>query len=146
MTTGYKTITPTPIGNLIHALAARRVPWLAARVWFACLEMLAIREAAARVRRQRRDTRKILPAFQRAEICEFTGLGTRAVARALGSSNATACSSSRPRQSRSPILPSPTQGKPSLPSRAGEAASDRFRFPELSCASWPSNPLPSWAR
>ena len=65
MTTGYKTITPIQIGNLLHALAASHVTWVTARVWFACLEMVAIREAAQRVRRQRRDARRVEPNFKR---------------------------------------------------------------------------------
>lgn len=44
MTISYKTITPIQIGNLLHALAARRITWTAARVWLACVEMVAIRE------------------------------------------------------------------------------------------------------
>ena len=84
MTTGYKTLTPTQIGNLLQGLAARQVPWLASRVWCACVEMMAIREAARRVRRQRRDSRRILSDFKRSELMELTGLNARAVSRALG--------------------------------------------------------------
>ncbi len=84
MTTGYKTLTPNQIGNLLHALATRRVPWLAARVWAACVELVAIREAAQRVRRQRRDMRRVQSDFQRSELSELTGLNARAVSRALG--------------------------------------------------------------
>lgn len=84
MTIGYKTLTPTQIGNLLHALAARQIPWLAARVWCACVEMATIREAAHRVRRQRRDTRRVQPDFKRAELMAFTGLNARAVGRVLG--------------------------------------------------------------
>ena len=46
---GYKTITITQLGNLLHALKTGEITWLAARVWFAGLEMVAIREAAARL-------------------------------------------------------------------------------------------------
>lgn len=84
MTTGYKTLTPIQIGNLLHALAQRQVSWLGARVWFACLEMVAIREAARRVRLQRRDTRRVQSDFKRTEIAELTGLNACAVGRALG--------------------------------------------------------------
>lgn len=84
MTTGYKTLTPIQLGNLLHALAARQLPWLAARVWLACVELVAIREAAQRVRRLRRDRRVVQSDFQRAELEALTGLNARSVTRALG--------------------------------------------------------------
>jgi hypothetical protein len=84
MTTGYKTLTPIQLGNLLHALAARQLPWLAARVWLACVELVAIREAAKRVRRLRRDRRVVQSDFQGSELETLTGLNARSVARALG--------------------------------------------------------------
>jgi len=84
MTTGHKTLTPTQIGNLLHALATRQVPWRAARVWFACVETMAIRETAGQVRRQRRDFRRVDSDFTRGELVESTGLNARSVGRALG--------------------------------------------------------------
>jgi hypothetical protein len=84
MTTGYKTVTPIQLGNLLHALAARQLPWFAARVWLACVELFAIREAAKRVRRLRRDRRVVESEFQRSELEELTGLNARSVTRALG--------------------------------------------------------------
>ncbi len=83
MTTSYKTLTPNQIGTLLHALATRQIPWTAARVWCACVEMQAIREAAGRVRRQRRDKRPLQPEFRWEELVEMTGLNRRMVARAL---------------------------------------------------------------
>jgi Mn-dependent DtxR family transcriptional regulator len=84
MTTGYKTLTPIQLGNLLHALAVRQLPWLAARVWLACVELVAIREAAKRVRRLRRDRRVVQSEFQRSELETLTGLNARSVAQALG--------------------------------------------------------------
>ena len=84
MTTGYKTLTPIQLGNLLHGLAARQLPWLAARVWLACVELVAIRDAAKRVRRLRRDRRVVASDFQRTELEAMTGLNARSVARALG--------------------------------------------------------------
>jgi hypothetical protein len=83
MTTGYKTLTPNQIGSLLHALSTRQITWTAARVWCACVEMQAIREAAGRVRRQRRDKRPLQPEYSREELVEMTGLNRRMVARAL---------------------------------------------------------------
>lgn len=83
---GYKTITITQLGNLLHALKTGQITWLAARVWFAGLEMVAIREAAARCQRlQRRTRRKAIPVrFSRAELAELTRLTPRAIGFALG--------------------------------------------------------------
>ena len=83
---GYKTITITQLGNLFHALKSGEITWLAARTWFAGLEMVAIREAAARCRRfQRGARRKATPVrFSRVELSELTGLTPRAIAHALG--------------------------------------------------------------
>ncbi len=84
MTTGYKTLTPLQLGNLLHALAARQLPWLAARVWLACVELIANREAAKRVRRLRRDRRLVQSDFRRNELEALTGLNARSVTRAVG--------------------------------------------------------------
>ena len=83
MTTGYKTITPIQIGNLLHAVASNLIPWRAARVWLACVELVAIREAAQRVRRLRRDKRRVQTHFQRSELQQITGLNIRSVGRSL---------------------------------------------------------------
>ena len=83
---GYKTITITQLGNLLHALKTGQITWLAVRVWFAGLEMVAIREAAARCQRlQKRIRRKATPVrFSRAELAELTRLTPRAIGFALG--------------------------------------------------------------
>ena len=83
MSTGYKTITPIQIGNLLHILSAGEITWMTARVWFACLEMVAIREAAQRVRHLKRDKRRVEPHFKRTELVELTGLNSRAVGKAV---------------------------------------------------------------
>ena len=83
MTTGYKTILPIQFGNLLYALAERKITWSAARIWFACLEMVAIREAAQRVRRQRRDKRKVSPEYTRGELVELTGLNSQVIGKAV---------------------------------------------------------------
>ncbi len=67
-------------------LKSGEVTWLAARTWFAGLEMVAIREAAARCQRlQRGARRKSNPVrFSRVELAGLTGLTPRAIAYALG--------------------------------------------------------------
>ncbi len=80
----YKTLTPNQIGSLLFTLSTRRIPWTAARVWLACWEMTAIREAVVRQRRQQRDRRALTPNYTREEIGELTGLNRRMVTRGLG--------------------------------------------------------------
>ena len=85
MNTGYKTITPIQIGNLLHSLATGAITWSTARVWFAALEMVAIREAAGRVRRLKRDKRLVEPEYRRTELSKLTGLGARAIGKSVNS-------------------------------------------------------------
>jgi DNA-binding transcriptional ArsR family regulator len=80
----YKTLTPNQIGSLLFSLSTRRIPWTAARIWLACWEMTAIREAVVRQRRQRRDRRVLTPDYTREEIETLTGLSRRMVTRGLG--------------------------------------------------------------
>lgn len=82
---GYKTLNPHQLGTLIHALKTGLIPWQSARVYFACAEMLAIRESADRVRRRtiRKRGRAVTPCYTRREICRITGMSLRAVGIAL---------------------------------------------------------------
>jgi len=84
MTTGYKTVTPIQLGNLLHALKADAIPWSGARVWFACLEMVAIREAARRSVPTRRNRPAPTPDFTLDEIVARTGLAPRVARRTVG--------------------------------------------------------------
>ncbi len=83
---GYKTITITQLGNLLHALRTGKITWLAARAWFAGLEMTAIREAATRCRRLQGAIRPktVPPRYTKTELAALTGLNPRAIANALG--------------------------------------------------------------
>lgn len=84
MTTGYKTVTPIQLGNLLHALKTGAIPWSGARVWFACLEMVAIREAARRSVPARRNRSAPTPDFTLDEIVARTGLAPRVARRTVG--------------------------------------------------------------
>jgi len=84
MTTGYKTITPIQLGNLLHALKTGALPWSGARVWFACQEMVAIREAARRSVPARRNRSAPTPDFTLDEIVPRTGLAPRVARRTVG--------------------------------------------------------------
>ena len=84
MTTGYKTVTPIQLGNLLHALKTGALPWSGARVWFACLEMVAIREAARRSAPVRRNRSAPTPDFTLDEVVARTGLAPRVARRTVG--------------------------------------------------------------
>lgn len=84
MTTGYKTVTPIQLGNLLHALKTGAIAWSGARVWFACLEMVAIREAARRSAPARRNRSVPTPDFTLDEIVARTGLAPRVTRRTVG--------------------------------------------------------------
>jgi hypothetical protein len=84
MTTGYKIVTPIQLGNLLHALKTGALPWSGARVWFACLEMVAIREAARRSAPVRRNRSAPTPDFTLDEIVARTGLAPRVARRTVG--------------------------------------------------------------
>jgi hypothetical protein len=82
---GYKTLTPIQIANLLHGLRAKEISWPSARVFFACTEMLAVREAAARTtrRRIRGGRMPVTPAFDTAEVVKMSGLSRRVAVRAI---------------------------------------------------------------
>lgn len=84
MTTGYKTVTPIQLGNLLHALKTGAIAWSGARVWFACLEMVAIREAAGRSAPARRNRSVPTPDFTLHEIVTRTALAPRVTQRTVG--------------------------------------------------------------
>lgn len=76
---GYKTVTPIQIANCIAAHNRDAIPYRAVRVYFACLALLAVREAAARdtARKGRQPQRE--SRYRLSELCALTGLKERAV-------------------------------------------------------------------
>ena len=46
---GYKTVTATEIGNCISALNRKVISYRAVRVYFGCLALVAMRDAARRL-------------------------------------------------------------------------------------------------
>ncbi len=82
---GYKTVTATEIGNCISALNRKAISYRAVRVYFGCLALVAIREAARRavVRVGRRPG--TVPRYRVGELCELTGLANRRIQRELRS-------------------------------------------------------------
>jgi hypothetical protein len=80
---GYKTITPTVIGNCIHALNGKEISYRAVRVYFGCLVLVASREAAMRSTCRSRRGQPRVPRYQISELCALTGLSEKAVRQEL---------------------------------------------------------------
>ncbi len=82
---GYKTVTPVQIANCFGALNQDAISYRAVRVYFACLSLLATREAAKRdaVKRRRKPCGEVR--YRVSELCAATGLKTQAVRKELRS-------------------------------------------------------------
>ena len=81
---GYQPITPIQLGNLLSAYFRGSLSWQGVRIALACVEMVAIREAAVRSRPRWKKGRNQFSAFKRDEAARITGLNLRAVGRGLG--------------------------------------------------------------
>lgn len=82
---GYKTITPIQLANIVWALKNGQIEHKALRVYFACFLLLAIRESAGRYQKARGEKPKLSARYRTEELQSTTGLGQRAVKRALRS-------------------------------------------------------------
>ncbi|MCI0538426.1 MAG: hypothetical protein L0Z50_24735 [Verrucomicrobiales bacterium] len=80
---GYKTITPIQIANAVWALSQGLIDAHALRVYFACFELAAIRQAARRYRRKRGEPSKELARYRVAELQRLTKLDKADIRRAL---------------------------------------------------------------
>jgi len=82
---GYKTVTPVQIANCFGALNQDAISYRAVRVYFACLSLVATREAAKRdaVKKGRKPCGEAR--YRVAELCAVTGLKAQAVKRELRS-------------------------------------------------------------
>lgn len=83
MRSGYKCVTPVQLANIVQALHEGRINHHAFRVWFAGLEMTAIREAARRVRRRKGETTARFDRYRIEELAQLTGLEAHSVRRAV---------------------------------------------------------------
>jgi hypothetical protein len=79
---GYKTLTPIEIANCFSALAAGNISYRGVRVYFGCLAIAAIREAAARTG-ARRDKRAERCRYRVSELAKLSGISERGVKREL---------------------------------------------------------------
>ncbi len=83
MTPGYKTITSIQFTNALWALSREEISLVSLRIYFACLVLVAVREAARRYRKARREKPKELARYRFNELERLTGLSPRAIKRAL---------------------------------------------------------------
>ena len=63
-----KPAPPIQIGNLRQAYLTGDIAWQAVRVWFGCVELLAIREAAARGRPRWKIRKRTFNEFRKEEL------------------------------------------------------------------------------
>ncbi|MCI0538272.1 MAG: hypothetical protein L0Z50_23955 [Verrucomicrobiales bacterium] len=80
---GYKTITPTQFANAVWALHEGMITTHGLRVYLACFALVAIREAAARSRKKRREKPRELCRYREQELARLTGLAPTDIRRAL---------------------------------------------------------------
>ena len=83
MSSGYKTITPIQLANVLWALAEGQISPHAGRVYSAAFVLVAVREAAARTRRKRREKPREFSRYRQREVERLTALDAAAVRRAL---------------------------------------------------------------
>lgn len=83
MSTGYKTITPIQLANVLWALQQGQISPHAGRVYWAAFVLVAVREAAARTRCQRREKPREFHRYRERELERLTTLDSAAVRRAL---------------------------------------------------------------
>ncbi len=81
---GYKTHTVTQIGNLIWCFNTKKISLRALRIYFACLVIVAAREAAKRSRRRdKTGARELPPRYLVQELARLTGCRSLYVRREL---------------------------------------------------------------
>ena len=71
---GYKTITPIQLCNALAALETGDISFRAFRVYLASFSLVAIREAAGRVRRKSGRRGEVTPRFRVEELARLTAI------------------------------------------------------------------------
>ena len=82
---GYKTVSPIQITNCLHAYFEKQISYRAVRIYFACLSLVAIREAAARSQKQKGRPVRPESRFRFSELAKITGLKQSALRKELRS-------------------------------------------------------------
>lgn len=80
---GYKTITPLQFANALAAQRSGAIDLSGLRIYFACFALVAIREAAGRRRRKRRETQRGAACYRMKELERLTGLSAARTRRGL---------------------------------------------------------------
>lgn len=83
VSSGYKTITSIQIANALAAERSGTIDQYGLRTYFACLVLVAIREAAGRQRRKRREKPREEACYRVNELERLTGLSAGRIRRAL---------------------------------------------------------------
>lgn len=83
MPSGYKTVTPVQLSNILCALEKGIVTSQCLRVYFVCLAVVAVREAARRYQKKQGAKPKELARYRASELQRLTELPANAVRRAL---------------------------------------------------------------
>jgi Mn-dependent DtxR family transcriptional regulator len=83
MQSGYKTITPIQFANILWLLEEGTLSKRDAQTYFGCFALVAIREAATRYKKCRREKPRDLPRYRLNELVRLTGLPPKAVKRSL---------------------------------------------------------------
>lgn len=101
--TGYKTLTPIQLCNGVAACDAGAITFRALRVYFACFELLAVREAARRSRKKARRRGEASSHYQLSELRRVLGMDDEAaIRRDLGQLRRVRLAFSQATPSRSP--------------------------------------------
>lgn len=82
---GYKVISATEILNGMWLLRNGEISFRCFRVYLACFSLVAIREAASRLRRKNRERQPVCPAYRISELSRLTGAQEGEVRRDLRS-------------------------------------------------------------
>jgi hypothetical protein len=74
MQSGYKTITPIQFANILWLLEEGTLSKRDAQAYFGCFALVAIREAATRYKKRRREKPRDFPRYRLNELVRLTGL------------------------------------------------------------------------
>jgi len=80
---GYKTITPTELSNALFALKSKLITFRAFRIYLGCFSLIAIREAATRLKRKNPKAPAFVPRYRVSELRRLTEASEKEIRREL---------------------------------------------------------------
>lgn len=83
MQSGYKTLTPIQLTNILWLLEEGTLSKREAQTYFGCIALVAIREAATRYKKRRREKPRDFPRYRLNELVRLTKLSPKAAKRSL---------------------------------------------------------------